>query len=241
MLSCMPKLIHSLFVVALAFLAAGCAGRMAGPAAEDDVIAVTGVGRFSAAPDVALLTLGVDANVATLAEATADAARRMTAVVARIKSFGVADADIATVAYSVDPRMAPADPLRRDEPPRIVGYHVGNVAQVTVRKLADAGPILDAAVAAGANTVRGIRFSLADSATAQSQARASAVADALAKARQLASAAGIKLGPVLSIRESSISQPIPMRAMAARAESTPIEPGQLEITVSVDLRQAIQR
>lgn len=237
----MPKLIRSLFVVALAFLAVGCAGRVAGLGVEDDVIAVTGVGRFSAAPDTALLTLGVDSNAATLAEATNDAARRMTAVVARIKSFGVADADIATVSYSVDPRMAPADPLRRDEPPRIVGYHVGNVAQVTVRKLADAGPILDAAVAAGANAVRGIRFTLADSATAQSQARASAVADALAKARQLASAAGVKLGPVLSIRESSVSQPIPMRAMAVRAESTPIEPGQLEVTVSVDLRQAIQR
>jgi uncharacterized protein YggE len=237
----MPRLIRSLLVAALAILSAGCAGRMAAPGVEDDVIAVTGVGRFSAAPDTALLTLGVDSNAATLAEATGDAARRMTAVVARVKSFGVADADIATVSYSVDPRMAPADPMRRDEPPRIVGYHVGNVAQVTVRKLADAGPILDAAVTAGANTVRGIRFTLADPATAQSQARASAVADALAKARQLASAAGVKLGPVLSIRESSVSQPIPMRAMAARAESTPIEPGQLEVTVSVDLRQAIQR
>ena len=237
----MPKLTRSLFVVGLVLLAAGCATRTAGPGVEDDVIAVTGVGRFNAAPDTALLTLGVESNAATLGEATGDAARRMSAVVARVKSFGVVDADIATVAYSVDPRMAPSDPLRRDEPPRIVGYHVANVAQVTVRKLADAGSILDAAVAAGANTVRGIRFTLADPSAAQSQARASAVADALGKARQLAAAAGIKLGPVLSIRESTVSSPIPMRAMAARAESTPIEPGQLEITVSVDLRQAIQR
>jgi uncharacterized protein YggE len=237
----MPKLIRSLIVVALAGLAAGCATRMAAPGTDDDVIAVTGIGRFNAAPDAALLTLGVDSNAATLGEATGDAARRMSAVVARVKSFGVSDADVATVVYSVDPRMAPSDPLRRDEPPRIVGYHVANVAQVTVRKLADAGPILDAAVAAGANTVRGIRFTLADPATAQSQARANAVTDAQAKARQLAAAASIKLGPVLSIRESSVSQPIPMRAMAARAEVTPIEPGQLEITVSVELRQAIQR
>ena len=241
MLSVVSRLIRSLLAVALAALAAGCAGRMAGPGVEDDVIAVTGVGRFSAAPDVALLTLGVDSNAATLAEATGDAARRMTAVVARVKSFGVADADVATVAYSVDPRMAPADPLRRDEPPRIVGYRVSNVAQVSVRKLADAGPILDAAVAAGANTVRGIRFTLADPSAAQTQARASAVADAMDKARQLAAAAGVKLGPVLSIRESTVSSPIPMRTMAVRAESTPIEPGQLEVTISVDLRQAIQR
>lgn len=237
----MPRLIRSLWVAGLVLLAAGCAPRMAGPGVEDDVISVTGTGRFSAAPDAALLTLGVDANAATLAEATGDAARRMTAVVARVKSFGVADADIATVAYSVDPRMAPSDPTRRDEPPRIVGYHVANVAQVTVRKLPDAGPILDAAVSAGANTVRGIRFTLVDPSAAQSQARASAVADALAKARQLAGAAGVKLGPVLSIRESAVSQPIPMRAMSIRAEATPVEPGQLEVTVAVDLRVAIQR
>lgn len=238
----MPRLMRSLVVVGLALLAAGCATRMVGPGAEDDVIAVTGLGKFSAAPDVALLTLGVDSNAATLGEATADAARRMSAVVARIKSFGVADADITTVAYSVDPRMAPIDPLRRDEPPRIVGYHVGNVVQVSVRKLADAGPILDAAVVAGANTVRGIRFALADPAAAQSQARAGAVADALAKSRQLATAAGVRLGPVLSIRESSVSQPIPMRAMAVRADAaTPIEPGQLDVVISVEVRQSIQR
>jgi uncharacterized protein YggE len=237
----MPKPSRSLLVLGLMVLAAGCASRMAAPGVEDDVIAVTGVGKFSAAPDVALITLGVDSNAATLGHATADAARRMSAVLARVKSFGVADADITTVAYSVDPRMAPSDPSRRDEPPRIVGYHVANIAQVTVRKLADAGPILDAAVAAGANTVRGIRFTLADPSAAQSQARASAVADALGKARQLAAAAGIRLGPVLSIRESTVSQPVPFRAMTARAEATPIEAGQLDVVVSVDLRQAIQR
>ena len=237
----MPKLTRALLIVALALLAAGCVTRLAGPGVEDDVLVVTGVGRFSATPDVASLTLGVESQAATLAEATADAARRMSAVVSRVKSFGVADADITTVAYSVDPRTAPPDPIRRDETPRIVGYRVTNVAQVTVRKLADAGPILDAAIAAGANTVRGIRFTLADPSAAQAQARASAVADALGKARQLAAAAGVKLGPVLSIRESTISQPIPMRAMAARAESTPIEPGQLDVTISVDLRIAIQR
>ena len=241
MLSCMPRLTRSLLVVALGLLAAGCVTRLAGPGAEDDVLSVTGVGRFSAAPDTAQLTLGVVSQAATLAEATGDAARRMGAVMARVKSFGVADADITTVVYSVDPRMAPMDPARRDEPPRIVGYQVTNIAQVSVRKLADAGPILDAAVAAGANSVRGIRFTLANPDAAQAQARAQAVADALAKTRQLASAAGVRLGPVLSIRETTISQPIPMRAMALRAEATPIEPGQLDVVVSVELRQAIQR
>jgi uncharacterized protein YggE len=205
-----------------------------------NAIVVTGTGRIAVSPDTALLTLGVEAQAATLADATTDAARRMTAVVARVKAFGVADADIATVAYSVDPRMAPGDPVRRDEPPRIVGYRVTNVARVTIRKLADAGPVLDAAVAAGANAVRGIQFTLADSAKAATDARASAVGDAMVKARQFAAAAGVTLGEVLAIRESSVTPPTPLPRGTFRMEATPIEPGQLEVVVTVELRQAIR-
>ena len=236
----MPRLIGPLFVVPVVLLAAGCVTTVAGLDAPGNAIVITGTGRVSVAPDIALLTLGVESQARTLGEATSDAARRMSAVVARIKAFGVADSDIATVAYSVDPRLAPSDPARREEPPRIVGYHVTNVAQVSVRKLPDAGPILDAAVAAGANTVRGIRFTLADPAPTQAQARKNAVADALAKTHQIASAANVKLGDVLTIRESTTSQPVPMRTMALRAESTPIEPGQLEVVVTIELRQAIR-
>jgi len=236
----MLRLIGPLFVALVVLVAAGCVAAAGGHDAPDYAIVVSGTGRVSVAPDIALLMLGVESQAPTLAEATADAARRMSAVVARIKALGIADADIATVAYSVDPRTAPTDPARRD-PPRIVGYYVSNLAQVTVRKLADAGSVLDAAVAAGANTVRGIRFALAAPEAAQAQARKSAVADALAKARELAAAAGVTLGPVLTIRESGAPTPAPMRAMALRMESTPIEPGQLEVAVTIELRQAIAR
>lgn len=236
----MLRLIGPLFVAVIMVLAAGRATAAGGHDAADSTIVVSGTGRVSAAPDIALLTLGVESQAPTLAETTADAARRMSAVVARLKALGVTDADIATVAYSVDPRTAPTDAARRD-PPRIVGYYVSNLAQVTVRKLTDAGPILDAAVAAGANAVRGIRFGLADSSPAQAEARKLAVADALAKARELATAAGVTLGPVLTIRESGAPAPGPMRALAFRAESTPIEAGQLEVAVTIELRQAIQR
>jgi len=230
-----------LLVASVLLLAAGCVTTVASLDDPGDVIVVNGTGRVGLAPDAAELTLGVESQASTLGEATSDAARRMGAVVARIKAFGVADSDIATVAYSVDPRMAPSDPARRDEPPRIVGYRVMNLAQVTVRKLSDAGPILDAAVASGANAVRGIRFTLVDPAQAQAQARSNAVAEALAKTRQLAAAAGVKLGDVLTIRESTAIPPVPMRGAALRMEATPIEPGQLEVVVTVELRQAISR
>jgi len=230
----------SLCLVFAVLLAAGCV-TVATPDPSANAIVVTGTGRVTVAPDTALLTLGVESQAAGLAEATSDAARRMSAVVARVKAFGVADTDIATVSYSVDPRTAPSDPARRDEPPRIVGYRVTNVARVTVRKLSDAGPILDAAVGAGANAVRGIQFTLADSDKATTDARASAVGDAMVKARQFAAAAGVTLGPVLSIRESGISTPTPLPRGAFRMEATPIEPGQLEVVVTVELRQAIHR
>jgi uncharacterized protein YggE len=232
---------RALLVGFVALVGAGCVTTVGDLDLSSNAITVSGTGRVNAAPDTALLTLGVESQAPTLGAATADAARRMSAVVARIKAMGVADADITTVSFSVDPRMAPSDPARREEPPRIIGYHVTNLAQVAVRKLPDAGPILDAAVAAGANAVRGIRFMLADPASAQSRARAAAVADALARARELAAAAGLKLGQVLAIRDTGGAPPIPVRGMALRAEATPIEPGQLEVIVSVELQQAIQR
>jgi uncharacterized protein YggE len=239
----MRPAIGALVLAGLTLLAAGCATAGPGPDPTANAISVIGIGRANVPPDIAVLMLGVESLAPTLAEATADAARRMSAVLARIKASGVADADISTASYSVDPRLAPPDPARRDEPPRIVGYHVSNVAQVKVRKIPDAGPILDAAVTAGANTVRGIRFTLADPSAAQAEARKNAVADALAKTRQLAAAANVKLGDILSIRETGAAgpPPTPVRAMAMRAEATPIEPGQLEIVVMIELRQAIQR
>jgi len=236
----MRRAIPGLSLVLAVLLAAGCV-TVATPDPSANAIVVNGTGRIAVAPDTALLTLGVESQAAGLADATSDAARRMSAVVARVKAFGVADTDIATVSYSVDPRTAPSDPARRDEPPRIVGYRVTNVARVTVRKLSDAGPILDAAVGAGANAVRGIQFTLADSDKATTDARASAVGDAMVKARQFAAAAGVTLGPVLSIRESGLSPPTPLPRGAFRMEATPIEPGQLEVVVTVELRQAIHR
>jgi uncharacterized protein YggE len=226
-------------LILLALAAAGFAmtGASADPPAN--TVTVTGVGRVSVAPDTAVLTLGVTARATTVAEASTDTARRMSAVLAQVRSRGVADADITTVSYSVDPRMSVPRP---EEPPRPIGYDVTNVAQVTVRKIADAGPILDAAMGAGANVVRGIQFTRADTAKAQAEARAAAVADAMLKVRQLAAAAGVQVGEVLAIRESPAARPI-MRAqgMAASFAPTPLEAGELEIVVTIELRQAIRQ
>jgi hypothetical protein len=216
--------------------AVGCAGVAAGGPEGAPTIAVSGTGRVSVRPDTALLTLGAEARAATLAEATGEAARRMTAVLGRLKALGIAEADIATVVYSVEPIPAPR--RAEDEGTRIVAYRATNVARVKLRALDRAGRVLDEAVAAGANVVRGVQFTLADPAAAEARARAEAVRDAAARARELAAAAGVRLGELAWLSEGAVSRPLPGPVLRQSLAVAPgaIEAGELEITVTVEAR-----
>jgi uncharacterized protein len=217
-----------------AILLGGCVS--APPSREPSAISVRATGRVAMKPDTVFVNVGVEARDPALAAATADASRRMSATLARLKALGVADADIVTVGYSVDP--IPAQRRSEEEPTRIVAYRVSNVVRVRIRDVAAAGQIVDAAVAAGANTVSALQFTVSDPARAESEARAQAVTLAAAKARELAAAAGVPLGEVLSIEEDAPQYPVPVSR--ARVMSTagpgPIEAGELEITVSVQAR-----
>jgi uncharacterized protein YggE len=114
---------------------------------------------------------------------------------------------------------------------------------VKVRDLTKVGPVIDTAVAAGANQVNGISFSVADPAAAASQAREAAIADAKARATELANAAGVALGAATMITEVSAPGPIPfdyrMAAPAADQAGTPILPGTTEVQVDVEVTYAI--
>lgn len=203
-------------------------------------ILVSGMGTVHVKPNIATTSIGLETTAATLAEATSQSNTKMTAINDKLKSLGVADKDIQTTAYNVVPVT---NSPRQGETPKITGYRVINQVSVTIRKLDDAGKILDAVVAAGANNIYGINFGIDDPTAAQQQARAAAIKDAQDKAAQLAKAAGITLGKVISISEgTSVPRPV-LRAggvMAADAASVPIEAGQLDITVNVDMRFAVQ-
>lgn len=210
------------------------------PATTPNGISVRAVGRVAVKPDTVFVSVGVEARNPALAAATTDASGRMTAVLARVKALGVADADIATVAYAVDP--IPAQRRSEEEPVHIVGYRVSNVVRVRIRDAAAAGRIVDAAVAAGANTVSMLQFTVRDPTPAEREARAQAVALAAAKARELAAAAGVPLGEVLAIEED----PAQLRAPVARAGVLlsaggpgPVEAGELEIVVSLQVRYRV--
>jgi uncharacterized protein YggE len=232
------------WAAALALVAvtlAGCAELRAAEAPPRTIMA-TATGRVAVRPDTAQVQLGAETRAPSLADATADVARRMTAVLERLRALGVAERDVTTVTYAIDPLVAPrrAD----EEPTRILGYRVANVVQARIRQLDAVGRVLDAAVAAGANVLRGPTFTVADPAAVEAQARALAVQNAAAKARQLAEAAGVALGELQLLTEGEphvIPRFVEGRAAAAPMAPGPVEPGQLEITVTVTAHYRIGR
>lgn len=205
------------------------------------LISVRGTGRVAVKPDTAVVRVGAEARAPALAPATADVARRSAAVIERVKALGVAERDITTVAYAIDPIAAPR---RTDEDPtRIVAYRVANVVEVKIRDLAAVGRILDESIAAGANTISGLQFTLDDPAPAEAQARTIAVKDAASTARQLAAAAGVGVGELVSLTEDAARRPVgPMPRLAAesaRLSVGPVESGQVEVVVNVEAQYLI--
>ncbi len=217
-------------------LAAGCAGELESTEARR-AITVTGTGTVSLRPDLAVVTLGAEARRPALADAVADVGQRMTAVLARLRALGITERDVKTVTYTIEPRATA--PRLDDEPPRIIAYHVANIVQVKSRKLDTVAALVDAAIAAGANTVRGIGFTVEDPSAAQAEARTLAVRDAAARARRIADAAGVALGDVLALTEGGSVRPMAVRMAMAMEAAGPVEPGQLEIVVTVEARYAI--
>lgn len=203
-------------------------------------ISVSGVGRVKADPDIANVTLGVTKQGEDAAEASQKAAKAMSAVVASLLDLGIAERDIQTTSLNLNPTYD-----WDDNPPNIVGWEASNMVNVTVRDIDTVGDVVDTATAAGATNVNGISFRVEDPTGAEAEARTAAVTDARAKADQLADAAGVTITGVLSISESGGQPPEPVfyaRAEASfdSAASTPVLPGEVELSISVFIQYEIE-
>ena len=122
-------------------------------------------------------------------------------------------------------------------PVQVSGYEAGNTVSVTVRDLSKLGQLLDAVVAEGANDFNGLQFGLQDNQAALEQARKDAVSDAMARAQQLADAAGVKLGKVVSMSETSQGfRPMEMRSAQMKSMDMPIETGEVDVSAQVSLQ-----
>lgn len=204
-------------------------------------VTARGTGRVAVAPDVVELRLGVAVTRPTAAAAQADAAAAMTSVLAALRAAGVADRDLRTEGLALQPVMD----YRNDGPPRLRGYELRNGVVARVRDLARLPAAIDGAIEAGATSLDGVRFDVEDRGAAMAAARDAAVADALASAGALARAAGAALGQVLAIAEVDGGRATPFPApraaklMAAEAAPTPVEAGESEIVVTVEVVVAL--
>lgn len=205
------------------------------------LLTVSGDGEVKAKPDQATLSAGVVTQAKTAADALAANTRAMNAVFATLKRLGIPDKAIQTSNFSVTPEYPD---YNSKEPRRIISYEVSSTVSVAVDDLDKLGPALDALVSSGANSLGEIAFSIRDPKPLMAQAREAAVKDAQAKAGTLARAAGVSLGPIVSINEGAISTPQPLyRAVAmaaAPAAPPPISAGETSITASVSVSWQIR-
>lgn len=214
------------------------------PALAEDpqtgTISVTGEGRAEAAPDLATVSLGVTTQGENAAAAMAANTSALNAVMQRLTDAGIEARDIQTSNLSLNPNWQATPDGTRSE---IVGYIASNMVTVRVREMEKVGPVLDAVVADGANTLNGISFGFQDEKPLLDRARTDAVQDARARAQLLANAAGVTLGRVLSITEGgSYAPPMPMYRMEAAADAgaVPVSGGEVALAASVTMVYEIE-
>jgi uncharacterized protein YggE len=201
-------------------------------------ITVTGTGLVTLTPDIAYINIGVQTQDASASVAMADNNTKAQAVIDAIKAAGVADKDIQTTNFSIYPQQ------QYNDKGAITGilYVVNNTVYITARDLSKLGGLLDASVNAGANNINSISFDVADKTEALSQARKSAVAEALKQANELTTASGVSLGDVQTISYYDSSAPVAVpyaRADFAAGGSVPVQSGSMQITTTVTIVYAI--
>ena len=245
----------SVIILGLALLAtiiglSGCAGGAAAPAlpaitginvaSQQQGVWVSGHGSVFVAPDICTLRLGVDAQATTVTDAQAQAAKAMDAVMKSLTANGIAAKDIQTQAYSIQRVTRYDQPTQKEV---FVGYRVSNFVTAKIRAIDKVGITIDAVTAAGGDLTRidSISFSIEDPTASLQSARDKAMADAKAKAGQLATLGGIKLGKPTYISDSSQGVIIPQSKVAMPAAApgvaatTPISAGEMQVTVDVQV------
>ena len=211
-------------------------------------LSVSATGTVTAEPDIAVVSMGVVSNAKTARAALSANTKAMTALIEQLVAQAIAKKDLQTSNFSVQPRYI--YPKRSNDgqqrPPRVVGYTVSNQLTAIVRNLDSLGEVLDKAVSTGSNQIQGLRFSIDKPGPLRDEARKRAVSRAIAKAKLLAEAAGVNLGPIMTMSESGgprPPQPVARgRAFAAEAADAPVPVarGEQEISATVNITWMLQ-
>jgi uncharacterized protein len=208
-----------------------------GPLEVIPQIAVTGRGEVKVSPDRATIQISVQTRASTAAAAAAENANKQQAVITALRALGLGTDQLSTINYNVYPEQR----YEQGKEPVIIAYNVTNTILADVRKLTQVGPVIDAALAHGANMITSLQFYASNTEAARRTAIGTAIEKARADADAAAKAAHGTLGTLLEINIGSYSPPPPRPMMmmarkdAAQAD-TPINPGEETLAVEVSTR-----
>lgn len=227
--------------IALLAIATPIVAAEGGATPNQRTIQVSGTGETQAAPDLAVLSLAIETHAGTAAEAAGRngglAQKVSDALRAKLGDKG----KTWTGGYSLYPEYG--DESRPNMKPTITGYRAENSITVQTASLDLVGPLIDAAIASGANRVNSLDFILRDDTRARNDAIAKAAKEAQAQAQALAAALGLKLGPIISATTTSSERPQPVMfrtaAMPMNA-STPVQPAEVTVPATVSLTYQIE-
>ncbi|MBB4477490.1 SIMPL domain-containing protein [Rhizobium etli] len=242
-----PNLSKTVLMTALLALPlAAAAPAMAQEAKpREAVISVTGDGESSMAPDMAVVTLSVVKQAKTAREALDENNKAMKDVLGALKSGGIAERDLQTSGFSIQPQYNYPQPVDgQQQQPQLIGYQTINSITVRLRDLAKLGQVIDQSVTLGINQGGEIQFTNDKPEAAIEEARKNAVAEAAKKAKTLSEAAGVKLGRIIEINENDprpLPQPAYRATMMKEADAAvPVQGGETTYHVSVTVTFAIE-
>jgi uncharacterized protein YggE len=210
------------------------------PGATVPSVSVSGMGQAFGAPDVAYIQMGVDIVNTDVGGAVTEANDVMNGVIEAISGSGVAEEDIRTTNFNVysdfyNPQTGEQTVERQ--------YHVQNMVTVTVRDVSQVSTVIDAGLTAGANSVFGLNFGIADPTGLEQEARLQAIENARDRAQKLADAMGVTLGDPIVISETFGGGAIPFafdaQAGLGGGGAPPVTGGQLSVSVQVNVIFAI--
>lgn len=231
--------VTKLIILTVLATSLGTAARSQTAPPHPQLLTVTGDGEARIAPDLATVRVGIQAQAKTAQDAQAQANATMQKIIAATSKAGIDRKEIQTGTLSLYPVFSEQKPGQATAP-TIVAYHAQNTLTVRVVDLTKTGGVVDASVAAGANEIQGIEFSLQDDTAAKQDAIKNAVKAARAKADAMASALGVKLGGIYEVSEGGAQVvPMPMARMAMADTNTPVAPGQVAVTATITIRYFI--
>ena len=200
---------------------------------------INATGEVARVPDVAVISAGVVSRSNSANGALQETANRMQRVLAALRRAGVQDRDVQTSNVNLSPEYK----YENNQPPQLVGYSATNNVTIRFRDIRNSGAILDALVAQGVNQINGPSLTIDKPEAALDEARAKAVSAGRARAELYARSLGMRIARLVAVNESGgnfPSPPMPMFARAERDSSTPIEPGEQKLQVTLAMTFELQ-